>query len=357
MHIDKLPFYARYSIVAVCLVFTVMIMREASPLLIPLFAGLLLAILLLPVVKFLERIHVNRGIASLLAVLCFVVLLVMVNYFLTSEISGFSKELPNINNKIQGIFTSLQQWITVRFRINNAQQKGYLSGSFSDIINWMSGLASKLFLSFGNILIWFLFVCVYAFCILYYRRLLVRFVMKLVEKDYHDEMPAIIHENKKVIRNYMVGLMAEFAIMLLLNSSVLLLLGIKYALLLAIIASLLNIIPYIGIYTAIALSMLVTYASSSGSAAVTVGIVLLGIHLIDALILLPRIVGSRMKMNPFITIVAVIAGDIVWGIPGMFLFIPLAAMLRIVFEHIASLEAWAILFGEEEKKMKKKKAQ
>ena len=352
MNIDKLPFYIRYTIVVVCLVFTVIILREASSLLIPLFAGLLLAILLLPIVKFFERIHINRGIACFIAIICFVITFAFVNYFLTAEISSFAKELPHIIKKIQGVFASLQQWVTAKFNVNNSQQSDYLSSSYNGMLNGITSFLYRLFFSLGNIVVWILFVCIYAFFILYYRRLLVRFVMNLVEKEYSHEMPAIISENKKIIKNYIVGLLAEFSIMLLLISSLLFLLGIKYALLLAIIASLLNIIPYIGIYSAILLSILVTYANSSGPAAATVGIVLLSIHLVDGIILLPRIVGSQMKMNPFITIVAVIVGDIVWGIPGMFLFIPFAAMLKIIFENISSLHAWAILFGEEEKKRK-----
>ena len=352
MNIDKFPFYIRFTIVLVCLVFTVIILREASSLLIPLFAGLLLAILLLPIVKFFERIHINRGIACFIAILCFVIIFAFVNYFLTAEISSFAKELPHITNKIQGVFASLQQWVTAKFNVNNSQQSDYLNSSYNGMLNGITSFLYRLFFSLGNIVVWILFVCIYAFFIMYYRRLLVRFVISLVEKEYSHEMPAIISGNKTIIKSYILGLLAEFAIMLLLISSLLFLLGIKYALLLAIIASLLNIIPYIGIYTAILLAMLVTYANSSGSAAVTVGIVLLSIHLVDGIILLPRIVGSRMKMNPFITIVAVIVGDIVWGIPGMFLFIPLAAMLKIIFENISSLHAWAILFGEEEKKGK-----
>ena len=352
MNIDKFPFYIRFTIVVVCLVFTVIILREASSLLIPLFAGLLLAILLLPIVKFFERIHINRGIACFIAILCFVIIFAFVNYFLTAEISSFAKELPHITNKIQGVFASLQQWVTAKFNVNNSQQSDYLNSSYNGMLNGITSFLYRLFFSLGNIVVFILFVCIYAFFIMYYRRLLVRFVISLVEKEYSHEMPAIISGNKTIIKSYILGLLAEFAIMLLLISSLLFLLGIKYALLLAIIASLLNIIPYIGIYTAILLAMLVTYANSSGSAAVTVGIVLLSIHLVDGIILLPRIVGSRMKMNPFITIVAVIVGDIVWGIPGMFLFIPLAAMLKIIFENISSLHAWAILFGEEEKKGK-----
>jgi predicted PurR-regulated permease PerM len=348
-----MPFYIRYTIVAVCLVFTVIIMRAASSLLIPLFAGLLLAILLLPIVNFLERFRCPKGIACLLAVLCFVIAFAFVNYFLTVQITGFSKEIPNIMAKLNVQIASLQQWIMAKFHVNSDQQTDYLSNSFNAILNGITGFLYKMFFSLGNIVIWILFVCIYAFFILYYRSLLVRFIMKLVEKDFPDEMPVIVSENRKVIKAYIVGLLAEFGIMLVVISLVLLLLGIKYALLLAIIAALLNIIPYIGIYTATLLAMLVTYANSTGSAAITVCIVLLSIHLVDGIILLPRIVGSRMKMNPLMMIIAVIIGDIVWGIPGMFLFIPLAAMLKIIFENIPSLNAWAILFGELEKKKKK----
>jgi AI-2 transport protein TqsA len=185
--------------------------------------------------------------------------------------------------------------------------------------------------------------------------MLVRFVIKLVADDYPDTIDIIIQENKKVIKGYITGLLVEFSIVFVLSFTLLTILGIKYALMLAIIVAMLNIIPYLGIYTAILLVMFVTYANSSGGAAIQAGIALLVIHLIDGIFLLPRIVGARMKLNPFMTIIAVIVGDIVWGVPGMFLFIPLAAMLRIIFENISSLEAWAILLGEEAKKKKIKK--
>ena len=346
----KQPFYFRLTVVLVCLVFSVLIMRGASALLIPLFSGLLLSILLLPIVNFLERLGIGKGFAALLSVFCFIIGFLLVNYFLTAQVSLFSKELPNINNKMQGLFSSLQQWLSTKMNIDQAQQTGYLSSSFKDMVNWITGFASQLVLSLGNILIWILFICIYAFFILYYRRLLVRFVMKLMENDYPDQMLNIIQENKKVIKGYIVGLLIEFTIVLFLSFSSLMLLGVKYALMLAIIASLLNIIPYLGIYTAILLVMFVTYANSNGAAATQAGIALIVIHLIDGIFLLPKIVGSHMKMNPFMTVAAVIVGDIVWGVPGMFLFIPLAAMLRIIFNNIASLEAWAILFSEEPQK-------
>jgi predicted PurR-regulated permease PerM len=350
-----LPFYFKLTTVLVCIVFTVIILREGSSLLIPLFAGLLLAVLLLPIAKFLERIHIPRAAASFLSLLCFIFLFSLVNYFLVTEISIFSKELPSINNKVQDLLISVQHVLSNKFNIDHAQQSTYLKGSFNDVVNGVTGFVSALVFSFGNILIWALFICIYAFCILYYRKLIVSFLIKLVENDYPNEIIQIINQTKKIISSYIVGLLVEFLIMLTLNSILLLIIGIKYAFMLAIIAAILNVIPYIGIYTATVLSMIITYANSSGSDAVKVAIVLIFIHLIDGILIMPSIVGSRVKMNPFITIVAVIAGEIVWGIPGMFLFIPFAAILKIIFENIASLNAWAILFGESEKLIKSKK--
>ena len=127
--------------------------------------------------------------------------------------------------------------------------------------------------------------------------------------------------------------------------------GIKYAILLGVIAAVLNIIPYIGIYTATSLIMLVTFANSSGTKALWVAFALLILHFIDANILMPRIVGSRVKMNAFITIIAVIVGEYVWGIAGMFLFIPITGIFKIISERVDGLKPWATLIGTEEKEV------
>jgi predicted PurR-regulated permease PerM len=152
-----------------------------------------------------------------------------------------------------------------------------------------------------------------------------------------------------MIYSYISGLLIEMAIVGVANCTVFSIMGIKYAILLGIIAAVLNIIPYLGIYTATAMIMLVTFANSSGSSAISVGIALLSVHLIDANILMPRIVGSRVKMNAFITIIAVIVGEYVWGISGMFLFIPITGIFKIISIRVEGMKPWAILIGTEEK--------
>jgi predicted PurR-regulated permease PerM len=158
----------------------------------------------------------------------------------------------------------------------------------------------------------------------------------------------VVLETKSMINGYVVGLVIEMAVLSVANSVVLLIMGVKYAVLLGVVAAVLNIIPYLGIYTSIALTILVTLANNTPVHALQAAISLFVIHVLDANILMPRVVGSRVKMNPFITILAVIIGEAIWGIPGMFLFIPLTGIMKLVCDRVDGLEAWGMVMGVEE---------
>ena len=68
-------------------------------------------------------------------------------------------------------------------------------------------------------------------------------------------------------------------------------------------------------------------------------------HLIDSNILLPLIVGSKVRINAFITLLGVVVGEMIWGIPGMFLSIPVIAIAKIIFDRIESLQALGSFIG------------
>jgi predicted PurR-regulated permease PerM len=101
-----------------------------------------------------------------------------------------------------------------------------------------------------------------------------------------------------------------------------------------------------------AIAMIITAATGTTGQVVAVAIVFLVTHFADANVILPHVVGGKVKMNPFITILAVLIGHLVWGIPGMFLFIPLTAILRLISEEVPGMKPWAILMGEESSKPK-----
>ena len=81
--------------------------------------------------------------------------------------------------------------------------------------------------------------------------------------------------------------------------------------------------------------------------------VIVPIHLIDSNIILPFLVGSRVRVNAFITFFAIVAGGLIWGIAGMFLSIPLTAVVKIIFDHVEALGHWGFLFGDDEKPARK----
>ncbi len=158
-----------------------------------------------------------------------------------------------------------------------------------------------------------------------------------------------------LIQNYLVGLSIEAVIVAVLNGIGLIALGIPYAILLAILSALLNVVPYIGILFASALTILIALAMKSATAALSVFILFLVVQFIDNQFVLPKIVAGRVSVNPLISIMVVFAGGVLWGIPGMFLAIPVTAILKVVFDRVESLKPIGLLLGDTIPGEKKKK--
>ncbi len=344
----RLPFYAHLAAVLLSLVLIVLIMREGSTIFIPLFFALLIALMLLPLVKWLERRKMPRGAAAGIAILLFIACISGIFYFLGAQIGAFSKDLPQLGARMQGWVAQMQGWVAQKYHLDASRQLQYLNKGAADFARYASAAAQALLLAVGGFAIWTIFVFIFAFFILTHRGLLNNFITCLFQRKDQPRVAEILTETRLLANGYILGLLIEMVAVAILNCTAFFIFGVKYALLLGILAAVLNIIPYLGIYTSAAIGALITLSNSSPGHALTVIIILLAVHLIDSNVLMPRIVGRRVKMNPLITIIAVICGEMLWGIPGMFLFIPLAGMLKIVFERVKGLEPWAILMGTEE---------
>jgi predicted PurR-regulated permease PerM len=135
--------------------------------------------------------------------------------------------------------------------------------------------------------------------------------------------------------------------MAILDTSALLIIGIEYAFLLGIISALVNVIPYIGGIVGVALPMIVALATKSSAwYAVYVLAAFYVIQLIDNNFIVPKIVASKVKINALFSIIVVFAGNALWGIPGMFLSIPLLAIVKLVCDNIEPLKPWGFLLGD-----------
>jgi predicted PurR-regulated permease PerM len=157
----------------------------------------------------------------------------------------------------------------------------------------------------------------------------------------------IVTQIKTVIQRYLVGLVIEAGMMAIMNTAALLILGIEYAVILGILAALLNVIPYIGGIIAVALPMMVALVTKSTPwYAFYVLIAYYVIQLIDNNYIVPYIVASKVKINALFSVIVVLAGNALWGIPGMFLSMPLLAIVKLMCDNIESLKPWGFLLGD-----------
>ena len=353
----KFPFYARLAFILISTVLTLLLLVEGKDIFVPLVFGLLIAILLYPMNKFFEqRVKMGRSLAAMCSLLIFIAGVGAFLFFFSTQIVNFSQDFPDLKVRFQHIFADMQHYLSRKMHINNAQQNDYINKSLTGMLQSGARSVSNLFVSLTNILLLTVFVLIFAFFMLFHHRMLMRFAVMLFSIEHKEKVSEVLMETKSMINSYVVGLLTEMVIMSIANSTVLLILGVQYAVLLGVLAAVLNIIPYIGMYSSIGFIMLVTFANSSGNHAIEAGIGMFVLHLLDSNILMPRIVGARVKMNPFITIVAVIVGEFVWGIPGMFLFIPIVGITKLICERVEGMEAWGLLIGvdEVEKKPKEK---
>jgi predicted PurR-regulated permease PerM len=158
----------------------------------------------------------------------------------------------------------------------------------------------------------------------------------------------VLQESQMISQQYITGLLIELCIVFTMNTTGFLILGIKYAIFLALLSALLNIVPYIGMLIANAICIVVTLMSSKNPAdAIWVSIVLTAVQLVDNNILMPWIVGNKVKLNALAIILGVLIAGMLAGVAGMFLAIPALAVLKLIFERVDRLKPWSILLGDE----------
>jgi predicted PurR-regulated permease PerM len=354
---SAVPFPQKLAYILICLIAIVFIAIIASEIIIPLIFALLISILLLPLAKGIEkRLKAGRGIASFCALLLFIAGLTLIIYLVGSRISNLGDDLPLFRNQLHTSLINLQKWIASTFRLNLEKQEAYINNATSKAFSSGSSVIGSTLLSVSSIILFTVLTLIYSFFLLLYRNVLLKFLIALVNDESNNVVYDVMSNIQLVIRKYILGLLLEMLIVASLCWLAFGILGIKYFILLGLITALFNIIPYVGIFTALLLSALITFATTGASGHLLLVIItIIVIHLIDSNILLPFIVGSKVSINAMVTVIGVVAGEMMWGIPGMFLSVPLIAMLKIICDRIEPLKPWAILLGHErtEKKLKK----
>jgi predicted PurR-regulated permease PerM len=343
----KLPLYLKTSVLLIGFIALIAILYIGRSIIVPVVFAVIIAIVLHPVVNLLVKFRINRVAAILITIIAAFALVAAFGALFISQVNRFSEKLPDLIDNFTRTLNQAISWVSGSFEIRPQKIHALLAKIQGELFNTSGAAIGKTLVMLGNGLVILFLIPVYVFLILFYHPILIGFVHRLFGEGDRVKVGAIVSQIKSVIQRYLVGLVIEAGIMVALNTAALLILGIPYAFLLGLIIAVVNVIPYIGGIIGVALPMVVAIATKeSGWYAVYVLIVLYIIQLIDNNYIVPKIVASKVKLNALFSIIVVFVGNAIWGIPGMFLSIPMLAVLKLIFDHIESLKAWGFLLGD-----------
>lgn len=321
----------------------------AKGFLIPLAIAGVMATLLLPLCRALEKKRIPKGIAIFTCVVIILAVVGAIGLLLIWQVSSFTSDITLVKQKIILAIIRLQENIFNFSGVSLEKQSQLLQNGQPSVTGVVQMAAGSLI----NIISGFMFVLAYVFFLLYYRGHIKSFLIRITPVSQRNEMEQVIDKASHVSQQYLVGLIKMIILLWIMYGIGFSLLGIKNALLFAFICGLLEIIPYIGNITGTILTVLITTLHGA-SLPVLGGIVCVygGVQFIQGWILEPMIVGPQVKINSLFTIIALVLGGMIWGIAGIFLAIPLMAIFRIISDHIEPLKPYGFLVGETEEENK-----
>jgi predicted PurR-regulated permease PerM len=344
MLIKQYPFYLKATTVLFGISLFIMMLYMLADLLVPMGFAVLLAILLNPFYNRLKSWKIPKVLAITITLFTLIIFIAAVLFFLSSQMVQFGDTLPALKLKGAQIIVEIEGWIEQTFGYSIVKQKQMLSEMANNSKSLVGQTIGSLFGLFSVLFL----IPVYIFLLLLYKELILNFLYEVFSEENSLRVAEILNQTKMAIQSYIVGLLIEAAIVAVLNATALFILGVKYALLIGVIGAILNMLPYIGGLIAIALPVLMATVTKDGYST-QLGIIAAYaiIQFIDNNILVPRIVSSKVQINALVSIVIVLLGNALWGVAGMFLSIPIIAVLKIIFDRIDDLKPWGKLLGDE----------
>lgn len=208
---------------------------------------------------------------------------------------------------------------------------GYAIGMTSRVIN--------LFLS--------IIISIYT---LLYKDLLIatidRIAKLFIKKRSLEIIKSYLNQTNEIFYKFISTQFLDAFILGVLATIILALIGVKYAVTLGILLGICNMIPYFGAMFASILTVFITFLTGGATLAIITGISLLILQQIDGNIIGPRLMGGALNMNPILIILSITIGGAYFGVIGMFLSIPIAAMLKIIFNNFIEMREKKIFTDE-----------
>lgn len=325
----------------------VFILIVARDILVPLLLGTFLAFLLFPAAEKLEQLGWPRIPTNLLLIILFFAALMGVIFVVVKLFFNFSEDLPFIKEQVNEKIKIIQSWLEEMIGMSPAQQQELFASRTGVVFDTAGQLFKNIFTATTGTIFKVGILPVFTFMFLYYRDKFRRFLFKMLPQSTHYRADNIIREISYVTPSYLKGLLIVVGILVVVNSTIFFFIGIRHPLFFGIVAALFNLIPYLGTIIGYLVAFIFVLGTQSLDVTVALVISFFVVQFVENNILTPNITGVNVSINPFVTILMIVVGGMIWGLPGMFIVIPIMSMFKIACENIPNLRPIAFLIGVE----------
>lgn len=344
----EIPLTVRRSIELLGIALVVAILILGRDIIMPVIMAFFISIMLLPIYRFLRRYKVPESISIILPILFVLIFIAGIVWFFSAQIGILADDFPQIKQNVANHLQSLKEWIKEISGIEITKQEAFLKEKSDDLLAVGGRAASGAAVTLSGVFVFVGLLPIYIYLILFYKDILLRFTFMWFKPADHPKVKEAVFETESIIKSYLMGLLIQITYMTVLLGGLLMIFDIKHALLIGVIFAILNLIPYVGALIGNVIGVLLTLTSSTELWPVlTVLGVIAAVQFLDNNILMPRIVGSKVKINALFSILGVLIGGAIAGVSGMFLSLPIIAVLKIIFDRTESFKQWGVLLGDE----------
>ncbi|WP_375579233.1 AI-2E family transporter [Marivirga tractuosa] len=344
----EFTFYASIALKMIVFIAGITILWIGKPVIFPLAAGLLLSFILLPVVNFLERKSFPKFLAILVTILTLISIVGTVIFLYSNQIIKIIDQLGSFQNQLIDTVNKIVEAINKNLDLKENLKTPEVMNKAKEVVDnnkFLPQVISSILKSLGNILLFLVFTILF----LNYRKGLLKAVKKFGRnEETRNNIGNAIVEASKVGRNYVLGNLLLIIILTTINTTGLLIIGIEYPLFFGFLPALFCIIPYIGSLMGASIVLLFTifnYDSLVYPVSV-IGLFWLS-QLLESNVLNPKIIGENLKLSVLFVIITLMIGQLIWGIAGLILSVPMMAIFKVFCNYFEPLKPISSLIGTE----------
>ncbi len=310
----------------------------------PICFAILLAMLLLPFTKWLEDKKLNTYVAATISMLTVMLVMGSVTTLLWWQVSELAENTSNIEQTFDQWMRQSQRFMYRTFNLNYNEQNEILDEQQSAMASYIPTIME----SIGSTMAKAVLVLVYAFMFLTHRGQIKRFIMRSTPNGDEEKTKSLITHANQVSVSYLVGLLKLIVAMTVLYSLAYWAIGIENPIFFAAVCGVLEMIPFVGNLLGSLITTIGAIAQDGNTEIIPfIFLVYFMVQFVQSYVLEPLIVGKEVNVNPLFSILALIVGELMWGLAGMVLAIPMLGIAKIYFDHTDSLQHYGKLIGTE----------